>query len=460
MSTFQSKRCGHCGTPYAYQTSGYGGIQDHNSSSYCQTCAEIVEKAIRAALEPVPERFEHDWRPTQDITIAELDRLDDERVARIKAKGGIPCWRVMAPLFDLERPGNVQHTKIVGNDGRTYRYEWWTDDGIEHGVVYLECSVEIATGEVVGPWDLKDYWKTPPTFYTPGPRPPRKPPTHEFVPKPFDLGSLRLPMFDLIERSQSLADAKIDSDSFLAFLAAEDAKPRCSCARCGKYDGCPNPAQNADGFCRDCASGGPHRGFDYSPPMTRGAYVPIEMILRIIDEPNRAGCVALLRDNRELFDRVPGSVHNHQAWEGGYLDHVREVMNIALALYEMLASKRPLPFSLSSALLVLYLHDIEKPWKYQPRPEGGIEEIPKMRGDKAAQHAFREAKLGKYGLVLSGEEAEAFKYVEGERDADYSNRRRVMNELAGFCHACDVLSARLWHDYPREGDDPWTGASR
>ena len=134
-------------------------------------------------------------------------------------------------------------------------------------------------------------------------------------------------------------------------------------------------------------------------------------------------------------------------------------MNIALALYEMLASKRPLPFSLSSALLVLYLHDIEKPWKYQARLEGGIEEAPQFQA-KAAQHSFREGKLSEYGMILTSEEASAFRYVEGERDADYSNRKRVMNELAGFCHACDVLSARLWHDYPREGNDPWTGASR
>jgi hypothetical protein len=25
---------------------------------------------------------------------------------------------------------------------------------------------------------------------------------------------------------------------------------------------------------------------------------------------------------------------------------------------------------------------------------------------------------------------------------------------------CDVASARLWHDYPLEQDDPWEGAGR
>ena len=35
-------------------------------------------------------------------------------------------------------------------------------------------------------------------------------------------------------------------------------------------------------------------------------------------------------------------------------------MNIAVVLYERLNSIRPLPFSLSDLLLVVYLHDVEK----------------------------------------------------------------------------------------------------
>jgi hypothetical protein len=476
VSTFQSKRCGHCGRSYAYQTSGYGGIQDHNSPTHCQPCAEVVEKAVRDALERVPVIFDVEWRPTRDVTVEELERVEQERMAEARAEGHFPVRQVLAPLFDLERPGNVQHQGLVHLDGRTYRYEWWSDHGRERGVVYLECKVELATGEVVGPWSVTDHWKTPPTFYEPEPLP-ELPPTHEHVPMP--LAFLRQPTYPIVE-SCSLDDFGLGnragmtreatdavfrmSSEQLGEAALDAARPKkCCCARCAKYDGCPNPAQNEDGFCLDCASGGPHRGFDEPLDMLvepGGSYLSIERLVGLIDDPNRSGCLRMLKDNRELFDLVPGSVHNHQAWEGGYLDHVREVMNIAYVLYGALASKRPLPFTLSSALLVLYLHDVEKPWKYQPRAEGGIEEIPAMRGDKAAQHAFREAKLGRYGLSLTPVEAEAFKYVEGERDADYSNRRRVMNELAGFCHACDVLSARLWHDYPREGNDPWPGASR
>lgn len=218
MSTFTQKRCNHCGTTYSYQMSGYGGMQTPNNPTYCPPCATIVEEAIRVALEPVSVLFDREWRPTQDITIAEMDRLDDERVVSVRADGGIPVWAVMSPLFDMERPSNVQHQKLLHHNGRTYRYEWWTDEGVEHGVVYIECSVELATGNVVGPWRLTDRWDPWPTFYEPGPKPPPKPPTHEWVANPF--AQLVMPRMDLISRDQSLGNVTGSLEA--AFRATEE----------------------------------------------------------------------------------------------------------------------------------------------------------------------------------------------------------------------------------------------
>ena len=61
-----------------------------------------------------------------------------------------------------------------------------------------------------------------------------------------------------------------------------------------------------------------------------------------------------------------------------------------------------------------------------------------------------------YG-ALTGEE-NAMRYAEGENN-DYTNLRRVMNELAGFCHICDILSARVFHNYPRR-DMPGLGQAQ
>jgi hypothetical protein len=178
-------------------------------------------------------------------------------------------------------------------------------------------------------------------------------------------------------------------------------------------------------------------------------YLTPEELIFYIDEPARSVCLHILKDNKKLFKIVPGSSHNHQAWKGGYLDHVQETMNLALVLYPAFASLRPVPFSLSDALLILFLHDIEKPWKYTIHSSGKISYKEELK-DKKAQKEFREKKLHEYGLALTEPQHNALTYAEGE-NADYTNSRRVMNPLAAFCHICDVASARIWFDYP----DPW-----
>jgi len=187
-------------------------------------------------------------------------------------------------------------------------------------------------------------------------------------------------------------------------------------------------------------------------------YLAVEDLVGLIDEPNRSACSRILTDNRQLFETVHGSTDNHQAWPGGYLDHVAEIMNVAAILYRSLGALRPLPFSLSDALVVVYLHDIEKPWKYELGPDGRLQHVTALRG-KDEQHAFRERKLAEYGVALTPEQWNGMRYVEGEKD-EYSSRRRVMGPLAAFCHLCDITSARIWFDHPAEKDDPWTGAAR
>src|SRR3989344_7866617 len=96
----------------------------------------------------------------------------------------------------------------------------------------------------------------------------------------------------------------------------------------------------------------------------------LNKLIDLIDEPNSSICQNLLQDNYDLFSKARGSSHNHQAWEGGYVDHLTEIMNIATVLYEPLNNRRTLPFSLSDALLVLYLHDLEKPWRHLVNDKG------------------------------------------------------------------------------------------
>lgn len=187
-------------------------------------------------------------------------------------------------------------------------------------------------------------------------------------------------------------------------------------------------------------------------------YQTIEELLNLIDEPNGPACKNILSDNRKLFQTVQGSTNNHQNWPGGYFDHVQEIMNIAVILYKQLSSVRSLPFSLSDLLLVVYLHDVEKPWKYELREDGQLHHKSTMK-TKEDHQRFRMAKLKEYGIVFTPEQENGIKYAEGELN-DYSNRHRVMGPLGCVAHMCDVASARLWFNYPKEDNDPWLGAKR
>ncbi len=180
-------------------------------------------------------------------------------------------------------------------------------------------------------------------------------------------------------------------------------------------------------------------------------YLSLEESLDLVDEVHRDKCYAVWRENQELFDKARGSKTKHQAWSGGYRDHVVETMNLARLFYESLSSTgRTLPFSLSDSLLVMFLHDIEKPFK-QSRRELSLEDRSGVK-DETKIKSFKEELIAKYDFVLNDEILNALRYVEGE-NKDYHPTERVMNELAAFCHMCDIWSARGWHDYPKKDDD-------
>lgn len=189
-------------------------------------------------------------------------------------------------------------------------------------------------------------------------------------------------------------------------------------------------------------------------------YFTIEELINFIDEPNRTACLNILNKNRTLFETIQGSTHNHQAWAGGYFDHILDTMNYAFHLYDFNTSfGRPLPFSKSDGLLIMFLHDLEKPWRIEKMPDGNVRNRPGL-DTKADFKAFREDKLREYNIVLNDYQMNSLTYVEGEL-SDYSSTHRVMNELAAFCHQCDNWSARAWYNYPKPaGLDEWVGSGR
>lgn len=153
-------------------------------------------------------------------------------------------------------------------------------------------------------------------------------------------------------------------------------------------------------------------------------------------------CRQILEDYKETIFSIPGSHVKHHAWEGGYIDHVEETMNIVLTLYAALDACRPLPFDLSEALFCAFLHDFDKVQRYTIS-----EGILKSQGGYSG-HYIKKTKTilkEKYDYILTTNEYNALKYAHGEGD-DYHPTDRIMQPLATLVHCSDTISARIWFD--------------
>jgi hypothetical protein len=164
-------------------------------------------------------------------------------------------------------------------------------------------------------------------------------------------------------------------------------------------------------------------------------YQSIEEMIELMDQPHQGDCKAFIEHNQRLFDTSKGSALKHQDWKGGYRDHITEVMNIAVVTYRGLEQLRPLPFSLSDALLGCFLHDIEKLWKHTIDP--------------ADQIPIDKNKILKTEFHLDPHHFNAVKYAHGEGD-HYHKTLRIQTPLAAFVHHCDNTSARIWFDQPEQ----------
>jgi|CXWL01.1.fsa_nt_gi hypothetical protein len=148
-------------------------------------------------------------------------------------------------------------------------------------------------------------------------------------------------------------------------------------------------------------------------------------------------------DFRQYILKAPGSQHKHQAWEGGYIDHLTECFRIARATYTALKQIRPLPFDISSVFDVLYFHDVSKLFLYTDAktPLGVNVAI-------SVTNPVEKLVAESYSIVFTQEEINAICYIHGEPDYLYDKETRILNELGAFCHSCDVLSARMWYNHP------------
>src|ERR1700761_238014 len=139
-----------------------------------------------------------------------------------------------------------------------------------------------------------------------------------------------------------------------------------------------------------------------------------------LDDSNLGKCLNLLNYFIEEFPDATGSSHNHQSYPGGYYKHINDILNYAKKMYKELSKMGKLEFNLSDAILVLFLHDIEKPIKY-------------CVGTSETDSEIRKRLINEFGIVLNEEHIQSLKYIHGEGE-DYCKDKRIMSPLCAFCH--------------------------
>lgn len=162
----------------------------------------------------------------------------------------------------------------------------------------------------------------------------------------------------------------------------------------------------------------------------------IDYYLNLIEGENGIACRKMFAKYQSIFEKAPGSKVKHQAWEGGYVQHLCQTMALAEFLYEPIKNIGGVDFELSDGVLILFLHDLEKPFKYV---EG------RVFNNDAEKKDFILSQVKMFNIILNEKHLNALKYIHGEGD-DYSPTVNVQWPLSAFVHICDVNSARIWHN--------------
>ena len=166
----------------------------------------------------------------------------------------------------------------------------------------------------------------------------------------------------------------------------------------------------------------------------------LKYYLGLIPGPNADRCLRLLTDYEARICEAPGSSIKHQAWQGGYVGHLVECLDIGKKTYGALSEIRALPFAFEDAIPVVFFHDLEKVFKYTE---------PKIRFENDREkHEFVRKMMDEYGIEFTDEQHNALDYIHGEGD-EHCSDRRIQGPLTAFCHCLDTLSARVWFDHPK-----------
>ena len=186
-------------------------------------------------------------------------------------------------------------------------------------------------------------------------------------------------------------------------------------------------------------------------------FLDLHQIVQLVEMPNKNAIIDAYVQNADRIAITPGARKKHQAWKGGYLDHVVYATNFGIRLHNLNLKLGFQPdHNEGDIALVMLLHDFGKIARYK-KVENGWDYV---ENPDQAEHDFFDKTIKSHNFQLTNIQKNALEFIHGE-GSKYTPKGRLMLPLATLCHQADVWNARYCPDNPLpNGKDSWRGAYR
>lgn len=172
------------------------------------------------------------------------------------------------------------------------------------------------------------------------------------------------------------------------------------------------------------------------------------LLSKIQDKDSREKYLRLYNSILDDFTTAPAAVKYHHNWMGGLYVHTEQVMNIAVDMFN--DWKDNLNIKLDDIIIVSFIHDLDKMYRYELRPESERKKnkvfyLFKTRKDKHNYSNEMEVLriLAGYNISLTKEQTEALAWHEGGwSDASFL-KHKSNSQLPVIIHIADLFSAKI-----------------
>lgn len=152
----------------------------------------------------------------------------------------------------------------------------------------------------------------------------------------------------------------------------------------------------------------------------------------------------LLDDYEEKLRANPAAIKFHHAYEGGLYDHTREVIEIALQIFELYKDKFIREVKRDDVILVAFAHDLEKTTKYRRNTNQTTllhgQDFEYNYGKIDMNDTAETVRiLAKYDIELSDECLNSLTFAHGGWSVD----KGKLLPLATILHTADMLSIAI-----------------